>query len=88
LWAVQRAFTGEPDDANRATPDIGGREIVTVLPLLGLSLFLGFYPKPVLDRLQPSVEALIHHVEQNSNYKAPTVPTSGPVAAPAQGTGK
>ena len=58
LWAVQRAFTGEPDDANRATPDIGFRELVTVVPLLGLSLFLGFYPKPVLDRLQPSVEAL------------------------------
>jgi NADH-quinone oxidoreductase subunit M len=88
LWAVQRAFTGEPDDANRATPDIGAREIVTVLPLLGLSLFLGFYPKPVLDRLQPSVEALIHHVEENSNYKAPTVPTRAPVAAPAEGTGK
>jgi NADH:ubiquinone oxidoreductase subunit 4 (subunit M) len=56
--------------------------------LLGLSLFLGFYPKPVLDRLEPSVEALIHHVEQNSNYKAPTIPTSGPVMARAQGTGK
>ena len=55
LWAVQRAFTGEPDDENRATPDIGFRELVTVVPLLGLSLFLGFYPKPVLDRLQPSV---------------------------------
>ena len=88
LWAVQRAFTGEPDDANRATPDIGAREIVTVLPLLGLSLFLGFYPKPVLDRLQPSVEALIHHVELNSNYKAPAVPARAPVAAPAEGTGK
>jgi NADH-quinone oxidoreductase subunit M len=87
LWAVQRAFTGEPDDANRATPDIGGREIVTVLPLLALSLFLGFYPKPVLDRLQPSVQALIHHVEQNSNYKAPKVPPSGPVAA-SPGSGK
>jgi NADH-quinone oxidoreductase subunit M len=87
LWAVQRAFTGEPDDANRATPDIGVREIVTVLPLLGLSLFLGFYPKPVLDRLQPSVQALIQHVEQNSNYKAPALP-AGPVAAPVQGAGK
>lgn len=87
LWAVQRAFTGGPDDANRATPDIGVREIVTVLPLLGLSLFLGFYPKPVLDRLQPSVQALIQHVEQNSNYKAPGLP-AGPVAAPAQGAGK
>jgi NADH-quinone oxidoreductase subunit M len=85
LWAVQRAFTGEPDEENRATPDIGFREIVTVLPLLGLSLFLGFYPKPVLDRVQPSVNALIHHVELNSNYKAPTVPT---VAAPHKGAGK
>jgi NADH-quinone oxidoreductase subunit M len=82
LWAVQRAFTGEPDDENRATPDIGAREIVTVLPLLGLSLFLGFYPKPVLDRLQPSVQALVHHVEQNSDYNAPAVPAA-PVAAPA-----
>jgi NADH-quinone oxidoreductase subunit M len=81
LWAVQRAFTGEPDDENRATPEIGFRELVTVVPLLGLSLFLGFYPKPVLDRLQPSVQALIHHVELNSDYKAPTVPTP-PVAAP------
>jgi NADH-quinone oxidoreductase subunit M len=81
LWAVQRAFTGEPDDENRATPEIGFRELVTVVPLLGLSLFLGFYPKPVLDRLQPSVEALIHHVELNSDYKAPA-PPAPPVAAP------
>ncbi len=76
-----------PTRRTAATPDIGFRELVTVLPLLGLSLFLGFYPKPVLDRLQPSVQALIHHVEQNSNYKAPAVPDA-PVAAPAQGEGK
>ena len=60
-----------PTRRTAATPDIGLRELVTVVPLLGLSLFLGFYPKPVLDRLQPSVQSLIHHVEQNSNYKAP-----------------
>ena len=28
-----------------------------VVPLLGLSLFLGLYPKPVLDRIEPTVEA-------------------------------
>jgi NADH-quinone oxidoreductase subunit M len=87
LWAVQRAFTGEPDDENKATPDIRVRELVTVVPLLGLSLFLGFYPKPVLDRLQPSVQALIRHVEQNSDYKAPTVPNA-PVAEPGKGASK
>jgi len=73
LWAVQRAFTGEPDEQNAATRDIGFREICTVAPLLGLSLFLGLYPKPVLDRLQPSVSALVSQVETHSNHKPPAV---------------
>ena len=73
LWAVQRAFTGEPDEKNVATRDIGFREICTVAPLLGLSLFLGFYPKPVLDRIQPSVAALVTQVETHSNHKPPAV---------------
>jgi NADH-quinone oxidoreductase subunit M len=76
LWAVQRAFTGEPDEKNAATRDIGFREICTVAPLLGLSLFLGFYPKPVLDRLEPSVAALVHQVDAHSNHKTPTVGTT------------
>jgi NADH-quinone oxidoreductase subunit M len=73
LWAVQRAFTGEPDEKNAATRDIGFREICTVAPLLGLSLFLGFYPKPVLDRLEPSVAALVTQVDSHSNHKTPSV---------------
>ena len=28
-------------------------------PLLGLIVFLGLYPKPMLDRIQPSVDPLI-----------------------------
>ena len=71
--AVQRVFTGEPDEKNAATRDIGFREICTVAPLLGLSLFLGLYPKPVLDRLQPSVSALVTQVETHSNHKPPAV---------------
>ena len=43
------------------------------MPLLALSLFLGFYPKPVLDRVQPTVGALITHVECNSDFTAPAV---------------
>jgi NADH-quinone oxidoreductase subunit M len=73
LWAVQRAFTGEPDEKNSATREIGFRELCTVVPLLGLSLFLGFYPKPVLDRLQPSVDALVTHVDAHSDHKQPAV---------------
>jgi NADH-quinone oxidoreductase subunit M len=77
LWAVQRAFTGEPDEKNAATRDIGFREICTVAPLLGLSLFLGLYPKPVLDRLQPSVDALVTQVNSHSDHKAPVINVAG-----------
>jgi NADH-quinone oxidoreductase subunit M len=73
LWAVQRAFTGVPDEENAATGEIRFREICTVVPLLGLSLFLGFYPKPVLDRLEPSVVALVNQVDTYSNHHKPVV---------------
>jgi NADH-quinone oxidoreductase subunit M len=77
LWAVQRAFTGEPEGDNVGMRDITFRELATVVPLLGLSLFLGFYPKPVLDRVRPAVDDLITHVEQSTNYRAPSVSTAG-----------
>jgi NADH-quinone oxidoreductase subunit M len=81
LWAVQRAFMGEPDQANATTREIGFRELCTVVPLLALSLFLGFYPKPVLDRLDPDVKQLVSHVEANSDFKAPAVSNEGPAVA-------
>jgi NADH-quinone oxidoreductase subunit M len=81
LWAVQRTITGEPDGENVTMREISVREICTVVPLLGLSLFLGFYPKPVLDRVQPSVERLVKHVEDRSDYKEPAVSNEGPAVA-------
>ena len=41
-------------------------------PLLAGIVFLGVYPKPVLDRIEPSVEELITHVEDNSDYRQPS----------------
>jgi NADH-quinone oxidoreductase subunit M len=79
LWAVQRAFTGEPKGDNVGLRDISVRELATVVPLLGLSLFLGFYPKPVLDRVKPAVDDLVTHVQQSTNYRAPKVSTTGVV---------
>jgi NADH-quinone oxidoreductase subunit M len=48
------------------------------VPLVALIFFMGIYPKPVLDRIQPSVDRLITHVEAHSDYKPPTI---GGVAA-------
>jgi NADH-quinone oxidoreductase subunit M len=79
LWAYQRVFHGEPDDDNRHFPEINWREGLVMAPLLGLIVFLGIYPKPVLERMQPSVDRLIDHVEANSDYKEPPVATEGPL---------
>jgi NADH-quinone oxidoreductase subunit M len=72
LWAVQRAFMGEPQGDNVGMRDISIRELATVVPLLGLSLFLGFYPKPVLDRLQPAVHDLEVQVQRSTTVGGTT----------------
>lgn len=73
LWAFRRVFTEEPDEANRAFPDVGVREIVVVAPLLLLSLFLGVYPRPVLDRVEPTARVVIAHLEERTDYSEPEV---------------
>jgi NADH-quinone oxidoreductase subunit M len=80
LWAYQRVFQGEPDDANRGFAELSWREGLIVAPLLGLIVFLGVYPKPVLDRMEPAVDRLITHVEDNSDFSEPAVASSDPVA--------
>jgi NADH-quinone oxidoreductase subunit M len=71
LWAYQRVFHGEPSEENRDLPDMTWRERGVMLPLIGLIVFLGVYPKPVLDRIQPSVEQLISHMQDHSDLKPP-----------------
>ena len=63
LWAYQRVFHGVPDGPNATMTDMTWRERATLAPLLVGIVFLGIYPKPVLDRIQPSVDHLIAHVQ-------------------------
>jgi NADH-quinone oxidoreductase subunit M len=69
LWAYQRVFHGEPDEANKTFPDLHLSEKLVMVPLVLLIVFLGLYPKPVLDRVGPSVDALLTHVE-DANHRA------------------
>jgi NADH-quinone oxidoreductase subunit M len=73
LWAYQRVFHGEPDERNTGLTDMTWRERAVMAPVLALIVFLGVYPQPVLERISPSVEKLIEHVEAESDYKQPTV---------------
>ncbi len=76
LLLVQRTMHGPPDGAavrDRAGfRDLVGREAFAVAPLLALILFLGVYPKPVLDVINPAVTRTMQDAGQTD--PAPTVP--------------
>ncbi|MHB8380173.1 MAG: complex I subunit 4 family protein [Acidimicrobiales bacterium] len=62
LWAYQRVFHGRAESANASITDLNAKERWVLVPVVVLILALGVFPKPVLDRISPSVQVLIHHV--------------------------
>jgi NADH-quinone oxidoreductase subunit M len=46
-------------------------ERLVMAPLLAAIVFLGVYPKPVLERIEPAVDRLVAHVEQHSDFHQP-----------------
>jgi NADH-quinone oxidoreductase subunit M len=72
LWAYERVFTGPPEkEENRLLPDLSVREVALLAPLAALVLVLGLYPKVLLDKIAPSTEALLDHVEASTGYQVP-----------------
>jgi NADH-quinone oxidoreductase subunit M len=65
-------FNGLTRRENRSVGDLNLREIAILLPLVVAILWLGIYPRPFLDRMEPAVRTLIEQV---------TTPRSAPVAA-------
>jgi len=73
LWAYQRVFHGEPDEANKSFAEITKREAMLLSVFVAAIVFTGVYPKPMLNRIEPSVKSLLEHVESRSNYKQPEI---------------
>ena len=65
LWAYQRVFHGPASGANAEMPDLRWREGLLMVPFLAAIVFMGVYPKPVIDRIEPAVDAIVAHVEDN-----------------------
>ncbi len=66
LWAYQRVFHGLPDEPNARFVDLNLSEKLVMAPLIGLIVLLGVYPKPVLERIEPSVKLTIAHVQEHA----------------------
>ena len=71
LWAYQRVFHGEPSEANKSFPEITRREGLLLGVFVAAIVFTGIYPKPMLNRIEPSVNKLIEHVELRTDYQQP-----------------
>jgi NADH-quinone oxidoreductase subunit M len=60
LWSYQRVFHGEiTHEENRDLPDLRPRELAALVPMLALIVAIGVYPKPFLDRIEPTAEKIV-----------------------------
>jgi NADH-quinone oxidoreductase subunit M len=62
LHAVLKMFWGPLNNSeNEHLPDVGGRELVALLPLLAFVFVLGFFPNMFLEKMNPSIDAFLQH---------------------------
>ncbi|MDQ1626779.1 MAG: NADH-quinone oxidoreductase subunit [Actinomycetota bacterium] len=74
LLMYQRTMTGQPTEGTRLLRDLTAREAWVVAPLLAVIIGLGFYPKPVLDVINPAVERTMQQIGQTD--PKPVVPVA------------
>jgi len=72
LWALQRLLFNRLDNpANEHLRDLSVRELWVILPLVAGMVWLGLYPKPVLDRMDSAAKRYVEIVEPALSRPAP-----------------
>ncbi|MBN2782614.1 MAG: NADH-quinone oxidoreductase subunit M [Campylobacterales bacterium] len=67
LSAYKKMFFGEVTiEENKNLPDINKRELIALIPLSIITIWLGVYPKPVLEPINNSVEAVVQLMHDKS----------------------
>jgi NADH-quinone oxidoreductase subunit M len=64
LVLYQRTMTGPVKEEVRKLPDLRPRELAVVAPLIAVLIFLGVFPKPLTDIVNPSVQHTMSDVQQ------------------------
>ncbi|MEV5746407.1 NADH-quinone oxidoreductase subunit M [Actinoallomurus sp. NPDC052308] len=75
LWMYQRTMNGPTAEAVKGMSDLSKRELIVVAPIVAIIVALGFYPKPVLDVINPSVKQTL--VQVHKQDPKPTVAEKG-----------
>ena len=68
LWLYRRMIFGAliKDDLSEML-DLTRREIIIFVPLITLTIFIGIYPKPVIDIIEPSAKKIVNQVNGKLN---------------------
>jgi NADH-quinone oxidoreductase subunit M len=75
LWMYQRTMTGPTTEKVAGMRDLSKREVAVIAPVLALLVVLGFYPKPALDMINPSVKQTMVRVDKQD--PKPTIAEKG-----------
>lgn len=60
LWMYQRVMQGPINsDVNRNLKDLVPAEVLTLLPIVLISLWIGLFPQPFLDRFEPAAARIL-----------------------------
>jgi NADH-quinone oxidoreductase subunit M len=71
LWMLQRVLFQEiKHEENKKLLDLNLREIVTLIPIVLLIFWIGFFPQPILSRMEPAVKNILEYVENKSHFSA------------------
>jgi NADH-quinone oxidoreductase subunit M len=86
LPMVQRMIFNPLDRAaNRDIPDLNARELVILVPLVAAIFWIGIYPRPILDRMEPAAMRVINEVNAGRFIAAPAVDGTIEYATPEDG---
>jgi NADH-quinone oxidoreductase subunit M len=83
LWMVQRVLYGEvTNPKNASLADLSPRELTVLVPLVALALVMGVASPYFTRRIEPSVDALVQHVQSHAQRARSAQALPGDAAVP------
>ncbi|MFB6264625.1 MAG: NuoM family protein [Bradymonadaceae bacterium] len=71
LWMCRRVLFGGLDEVNASIADLKTREVLYMLPIVGMGIFMGVFPKFFLSRMEPALDGYLNYMETRVEEEPP-----------------